>query len=112
LLVCGSTHCPAHATSVLGHETAHVPAVQTRPDPHALPQSPQFAGSVWVLAQIAPHSFCADGHAAPSIDGDASGADPTGGGLPMHAGTVAMSAKSPSAPAAPIVFASRMRPSS
>jgi hypothetical protein len=74
-----STHAPEQLVCPVGHVDAHAPLAQTGVAPlHALAQSPQFSGSVWVLTQVEPQSFvpfgqpqlpaaqtCPDGQALP-----------------------------------------------
>lgn len=55
------THsCPALQQFPL-HWTAHVPLQQPWPDGQALPQVPQFAASVWRLAQAPLQQVCPEG---------------------------------------------------
>src|SRR5450432_1757198 len=46
VLVIKSTHAPEHAVVLPLHVAAHAPDEQTRPAVQALPQPPQFIGSV------------------------------------------------------------------
>jgi hypothetical protein len=46
-----------HALSVEPQLAVHEPAEQTRPGPHALPQSPQLAGSTFTSMHEALHAF-------------------------------------------------------
>jgi hypothetical protein len=49
-------HAPLHAVSGEPQLAEHVPFMQTLPEPHAVPQLPQFAGSAIVFEQRLPQS--------------------------------------------------------
>ena len=46
---------PLHEVSPGGHAVWHMPAMHTRPAPHAMPHPPQFAASVRRFTHLFPH---------------------------------------------------------
>jgi hypothetical protein len=47
---------------VAWHAVVHAPPAQSMPVPHAWPQLPQFAGSLWVSAHVVPHAVYGAAH--------------------------------------------------
>jgi hypothetical protein len=61
-----STHAPEQSVRPVVQLATHAPLEQTLPAPHAMPQSPQLAGSSRTFTQVPEHCFSsAPGQRAP-----------------------------------------------